>query len=142
MKRVGRGLRLAATGLVGAAVLAGSVAGGDQHFPFGPFRMYATTDRVDAPVSSTRLDAMDATGRTFVLSEHLSGLRRAEIEGQLHRFRAEPSLLGAVAEAYRRRQPRDPPLDRITVIARRYALRDGRPTGAYEDRVVATWRRG
>ena len=48
----GRQVRLVMTALVLVALLAGTVFGDDVHFPFGPFRMYSTTDRIDAPVNS------------------------------------------------------------------------------------------
>jgi len=137
----GRAVRLAMTALVAVALLAGTVAGDDIHFPFGPFRMFSTTDRVDAPVNSTRVEAVDASGRGFVLSETLSGLRRAEIEGHAAVFGKDPALLRDVAEAYQRRHPDQPPLRQVTVVVRKYALRGGVPTGDYEDTVLATWQR-
>ncbi len=137
----GRAIRLVMSALVAVALLAGTVAGDDVHFPFGPFRMFSTTDRIDAPVNSTRVEAVDASGRSFVLADKLSGLRRAEIEGHAALFKKDPALLRHVAEAYHRRLPDRPRLTRVTVVVRRYALRGGVPTGAHEDTVLATWAR-
>lgn len=137
----GRVVRLVMTAVVAVVLLAGTIAGDDVHFPFGPFRMFSTTDRVDAPVNSTRVEAVDASGRGFVLSDELSGLRRAEIEGHAGVFKEAPTLLRGVAEAYSRRHPDKPPLTRVTVVVRRYALRGGVPTGDYEDKVLTTWQR-
>jgi len=137
----GRAARLVMTVLAAIALLAGTAVGDDAHFPFGPFRMFSTTDRIDAPVNSTRVEAIDVSGRRFVLTDELSGLRRAEIEGHAAAFRQDPSLLRDVAEAYSRRHPDKPPLTQVTVVVRRYALRGGVPTGDYEDTVQMTWRR-
>jgi hypothetical protein len=116
-------------------LLAGTLIGQDDDFPFGPFRMYATTDKIDAPVRSTRLEAVTVDGRQLVLGDSDTGLRRAEIEGQLPRFRRQPSLLDAIGAAYARRHPDGPKLARIDIVIRQLALRDGRPTGASHDTV-------
>jgi len=83
LTRRGVATRLVAT-LVGVALLlAGTLVGTDDDFPFGPFRMYATTDKLDSPVADTRVEARDAGGAHLVLGEGDTGIRRAEIEGQL-----------------------------------------------------------
>lgn len=136
----GRFLRVAVA-LVGAALLlAGTLAGQDDDFPFGPFRMYATADKLNAPVHDTRLHAVDASGRHLQLTDGQTGFRRAELEGQLPRIQQHPELLGAIATAYHRRQPDAPRLVRIDVVVRLLALHDGEPTGAYTERTEATWR--
>ncbi|BCJ36835.1 hypothetical protein Athai_43380 [Actinocatenispora thailandica] len=136
----GRWIRVAVA-LAGAALLlVGTLAGQDDDFPFGPFRMYATADKLNAPVHDTRLHAVDAAGRQLRLTDEQTGFRRAELEGQLPRIRRHPELLGAIATAYHRRQPGAPRLVRIDVVVRLLALRDGRPTGSYTERTEATWR--
>jgi hypothetical protein len=95
--------------------------------------MYSTTDKLDAPVKSLRLEAVTVDGRRIVLTDSETGLRRAEIEGQLGRIRADPALLDAVAAAYHARSPQRPALAEVDVIVRLIALRDGRPTGAWHD---------
>lgn len=135
----GRVARLAATLAGLALLLTGTLVGQDDAFPFGPFRMYATTDDGDRPVASTRVEAVDAAGRRFVLTGESSGLRRAEVEGQLGRFRSDPALLGALAQAYGRRNPARPRLVRVEIVVRRYALDGRRPTGAWTDAVELAW---
>lgn len=132
-------VRLAATAVFGGLLIAGTLVGQDDAFPFGPFRMYSTTDSLNAPVKSTRMEALDTTGRRFALRGEAVGLRRAEIEGQMRRFRADPGLLAAVAEAYRNRHPDGPGLARIEIITRHFDLDDGRPTGDYHDTVDVAW---
>jgi hypothetical protein len=136
----GRAIRVVVA-LAGAALLlVGTLVGQDDDFPFGPFRMYATADKLNAPVHDTRLRAVDASGRQLQLTDTQTGFRRAELEGQLPRIQRHPELLGAIATAYHRRQPDAPRLVRIDVVVRLLALRDGRPTGAYTERTEATWR--
>ena len=137
----GRRLRLAVTALVFGLLVAGTAIGQDDHFPFGPFRMYSTTDDPDGLVVSTRVEAVDATGRVLVVPDTATGLRRAEIEGQVDRFRANPELLSQVSLAHDRLHPDQPSYDEVRVVERRYRLRDSRPTGEQTERVVATWRR-
>jgi hypothetical protein len=136
----GRAVRLVAT-LVGAALLlAGTLFGADDHFPFGPFRMFATTDQLDAPIVVLSLRGVDASGRTVELTERNTGIRRAELEGQASRFAEDPTRLSAVDRAYSARNPGAPSLVEIDIVRREHALRGGRPTGAYEDRTLVAWR--
>jgi hypothetical protein len=133
LSRLGRAARLSVV-LVGLALLLlGTLIGQDDDFPFGPFRMYSTTDKLDAPVSSLRLEAVTVSGKRIVLQDSDTGLRRAEIEGQLGRIKADPALLDSVAASYRERRPHRPALAEVDVIVRLIALRDGRPTGAWHD---------
>ena len=137
----GRRARLAATVVVAGLLLLGTLAGQDDAFPFGPFRMYATRDAPDGMVVSTRVEAVDSTGRVLVVPDTATGLRRAEIEGQVGRFRQDPSLLAALSRAHDRLHPQEPSYDEVRVVERRYLLRDSRPTGAQTEQVVATWTR-
>ncbi|WP_326556040.1 hypothetical protein [Micromonospora sp. NBC_01796] len=135
----GRLVRVVVT-LVGAGLLlAGTLVGSDDNFPFGPFRMYATTDRLDAPVAEALVLARDAAGDEFVLTERETGIRRAEIEGQLSRFAADPTRLNLVVDAYHRRNPDRPALDTVSIVIRRHAMTGGRPTGVDTDETVVNW---
>lgn len=136
----GRRARVAITLVLAALTLAGTLVGQDDDFPFGPFRMYSTRDDPDGTVVSTRVEARDATGRLRTVDERSTGLRRAEVEGQVRRFVADPALLGALARAHRRLRPDEPPFTEVRVVERVYELRDSRPTGQESERVVVTWR--
>jgi hypothetical protein len=135
----GRRVRLAVTVVAGLALVVGTFWGSDDDFPFGPLKMYSHTNSPDGIVGSNRLEAVDVTGRRFKLSDAATGLRRAEIEGQIPRFEDDPALLAAVADAYAARHPDAPDLVRIEIIRRRYRLEDHRPTGEVNERVVVTW---
>ncbi|MEA3054793.1 MAG: hypothetical protein QOD30_225 [Actinomycetota bacterium] len=88
-------LAIGATALV--VVLAGTAWGQDDEFPVGPFRMYATAARPTGTVRVAELFGVRADGTRVLLQAHDVGLRRAELEGQLPRFRKDPTLLAALA---------------------------------------------
>lgn len=137
--RIGVIVRLLVTlGMLGA-LLAGTLYGDDDHFPFGPFRMYSSARDPDGVVNSTRMEGVDATGERLGIRGGGIGLRRAEIEGQLPRFRANPALLSEVADAYRQRNPDAQPLVRLEIIVRNYRLDNGKPTGNKTDTLVTAW---
>ena len=137
----GRRVRSAVTAGLGLLLLAGTFVGDDDDFPFGPFKMYAGRHDPDAQVVSTRVEALDRAGRVLVVDERSTGLRRAEIEGQIGRLRSDPALLGALSRAHDALQPDEPPYAEVRVVERRYVLRDSRPTGEQTERVVASWSR-
>ena len=137
----GRRLRTAGTAVVLVLLLAGTAVGQDDAFPLGPFRMYATRDDPNGVVLSTRVEALDAAGRRFVVPDTATGLRRAEIEGQATRFQRDPTLLAAVSRAHDRLWPHQPRYVQVRVVQRRIQLHDSRPVGVAPERVVASWQR-
>jgi len=139
LTRRGRSIRVAVTLVVTAVLLYGTVRGQDDLFPFGPFRMYATADRLNSPVADTRFELVDTTGTVVELTQDNTGIRRAEIEGQLGRFQKDPALLKVVDDAYVSRNPRAPAAVTVRIIVRWDYLKNGTPTGAYRDQTIATW---
>ncbi len=135
----GRRLRVGVTVVVAALLLAGTVVGQDDDFPFGPFRMYSTRDDPDGRVVSTRVEAVDRTGQVRVVDERSTGLKRAEVEGQVRRFESDPGLLAALARAHRALRPDEPAFVEVRVVEQASFLRDSRPTGRSTERVVARW---
>lgn len=122
-----------------ALLLAGSVAGQDDHFPFGPFRMYATADDPNGRILSTYLQAVDDDGKVLNrVGERDIGLRRAEYEGQLSRVVAQPEILGELADVFAQRHPDRPRWVEVSVVQTAYELVDGEPTGERTE-VLATW---
>lgn len=142
LSRGGRAVRATVTGVAGLALLAGTLWGTNDHFPFGPFTMYATARRTDGYVRQTRVEAVDADGRRFTVDDAATGLRRAEIEGQIAGFRDEPHRLASVADAYERRHPDAPTLVRVDIVQRRYDLEDGQPSGEVTKDIVLSWTAG
>ncbi|MGB2568096.1 hypothetical protein ACPFP2_06570 [Micromonospora citrea] len=135
----GHTARLGATALGLALLLAGTVGGVDDHFPFGPFRMYSTSEPADAPAPDTRVEGMDRTGAVVALGQDATGIRRAEIEGQQDRYAAHPGRLRQVAEAYAERHPGAPELVEVRIVIRWYGIRQGRPTGTWTDETAVRW---
>jgi hypothetical protein len=117
-------------------MLAGTVWGDDDAFPFGPFRMYSTRNDPNAPVISTRAVGLTAAGEEVRLSGGQVGLRRAEFEGQIDRLREHPELLGLIADAFADANPDAPGLVTVQMVHREFELADGKPTGDYTDTVV------
>lgn len=137
----GRTARLIATALVFGVLLAGTIWGDEDQFPFGPFRMYATNEGPNAPVDDPRAEGVTADGTVIYLNEGNAGVRRAEIEGQLDRYVEQPSRLRALAEAYDRARPGADRLVEVRIIMRWHGVRDSRPTGTYTDHLVVRWTR-
>jgi hypothetical protein len=135
----GRRWRLTAAAVVLALLLAGTLFGNDDEFPFGPFRMYSTRADPNAAVISTRVVGLTAAGEEVRLSGGEVGLRRAEFEGQLSRIADRPQLLGLLAESFADAHPSAPDLTAVQVVQRRFELADGVQTGAFADRVVVEY---
>lgn len=139
LTRRGRAVRLTATALGFALLLVGTVRGTDDDFPFGPFRMYSTSDPPDAPAPDTRVEGVDRTGAVVELGQDATGIRRAEIEGQQGRYATDPALLRQVADAYAQRHPGAPELVEVRIVVRWYDIRGGRPTGRWSDETAVRW---
>ncbi|MGY1711115.1 hypothetical protein ACI8AC_16575 [Geodermatophilus sp. SYSU D00758] len=133
---VGRRVRLAATAVVLALLLGGTLWGTDSDFPFGPFRMYSTRADPDAAVVSTRVVGVTTEGTEVRLSGGEVGLRRAEFEGQLPRLVLQPELLTLLAGSYAEHHPGAEELVEVRIVQRRYELVGGRQTGEATDRVL------
>lgn len=131
-------MRVAGLLVAGALLLLGTVRGSDDHFPFGPFLMYAGAGPTDGTVAGLRLVAVTADGERVQVPEDVSGMRRAELEGQVARYVADPVLLRPVAEAQARRRPDEPAYVRVDVVEQRHEVRDRRVVGRTEV-VLATW---
>lgn len=137
----GKTIRVVALVLGLALLLAGTLWGQDNAFPFGPFRMYSTRDQLNQPVRATRIDGVTTTGRRLVISGTETGLRPAEVEGQLSRFQQHPTLLATLAHAYEQRH-HGRRLARVEMVRRDFTVVHGRASGRYYDTVLATWREG
>ncbi|MEJ3748737.1 hypothetical protein WEI85_36355 [Actinomycetes bacterium KLBMP 9797] len=136
----GRIGRLVATLVAGALLIAGTAWGQDDHFPFGPFRMYSTAPGPDDPAPDTRVEGVDTTGAVVLLTERNTGIRRAEIEGQMPAYRSEPARLRQVADAYASHNPGASALVEVRIVTREEGVKDSRPTGTHEDVLVVAWK--
>ena len=137
----GRRIRVLLT-LVGAVLLVvGTLWGTDDDFPFGPFRMYSTAPDPNGAAKDTRVEGIDANGRTVGITEANSGIRRAEIEGQQAAYVSDPSRLSQVAAAYTEHTPGAAPLRSVRIVVRWHGVKHSRPTGTWTDQVIAQWTR-
>jgi hypothetical protein len=135
----GRVTRLGATALGAVLLLLGTFWGSDDDFPFGPFRMYATSNPPNSPAPDTRVEGVSSTGAVVDLGQDATGIRRAEIEGQQGRYAANPTLLAEVADAYAERHPDAAALVEVRIVIRWHGIRAGRPTGQQTDETVVRW---
>lgn len=131
-------MRGLATALALVALLAGTAWGEDDHFPFGPFRMFSRTTKPTGRVTASRIEAVTVAGDVVTIDHGAFGLRRAEVEGQLPRFRRDPALLRHLAAAYREANPDGVDVVELRVVNDISRLTDGRVTSR-ETRVVAAW---
>lgn len=129
-----------ATAVVVLLLGAGTAWGEDDHFPFGPFKMYARATKTTGRIGWPRIDAVDAAGRERSLRGADIGLRRAELEGQLPRFRHDPELLGVLAGAYRSRYPDRPRLVEVRLVRRAQRIVDSERVGEPTETMEAVWR--
>jgi len=136
----GRLLRLAITLIGAAALLSGSIWGSDDHFPFGPFRMFAGVNGPNEDAPDPRVDAVDVAGNVVALNEQNTGIRRAEIEDQQDRFVEDPSRLRQIADTYAARNPAAARLVEVRLVMRWHEIRNSRATGRFRDEILATWR--
>ena len=134
-------IRVVATVLCGGLLLAGTLYGADDDFPFGPFRMYATGPDPNGDAKDTRVEGTDTSGRVVAITETNSGIRRAEIEGQEGAYVADPSRLADVAAAYAQHTPGAAALREVRIVVRWHGIEHARPTGTYHDQVIADWTR-
>ncbi|MQM26835.1 hypothetical protein [Glycomyces albidus] len=139
LSRTGKAVRVAAAVAMVLALMATSVWGEDDYFPFAPFKMYSRATDPDGWVKSTGVILIDAEGERIAISDYDTGFRRAELEGQLPRFREDPGLLAYIAEAYEAAHPGEPEIVAAEIIVKRYELVDGARTGEETEETVAVW---
>lgn len=111
-------------------------------FPLGSLSQYATARDMDGTVRSVYLEADTADGRRVrvALDAREVGVGRAEVEGQLARVLADPSLLQALADARSELRPQEPPLRTLHLMRSERQLRDGVEVGTPAVEELATWR--
>jgi hypothetical protein len=133
---MGKSLRTAAGVAVAVALILGTFWGDDDHFPFGPFRMYSVANRLDGTIKAVHLVGVTSSGETIAVGFDEVGLRRAEIEGQL-RFMTAERLAPYLAAAYHERN--NTRLEELHLVLRLTRLEDGRPV-ASEDTMLGVWK--
>ena len=137
----GRSWRLVTAATVFGMLTVGAFFGSDDHFPFGPFRMYATSSQATGEVAVVALQ-MKTEGSDWTLvrpSPETVGMNVAEFEGQLPRFEADPDLLAAVAASRAALHPDEPAWTDVRIVRQATEVVDKVPTGEVVETVLAEW---
>jgi hypothetical protein len=125
-----------------AALIHGTLADSDDYFPFGSMAQYATAHDLDAKVRSTYVLADTESGQKRVrvpLNATGTGIGRAEVEGQLDRILADPSLLQTIADAYEAIHPERDQYTALYLMRDVYQLSDGYQAGPPVTVELARW---
>ena len=133
--------RLAAAAVVFGLLVVGAFFGSDDHFPLGPFRMYATSSQSTGQVAVVALQ-VKTEGSDWTLvrpSPESVGMNVAEFEGQLPRFEDDPALLSAVAASRAALRPDEPAWTDLRIVRQATVVVDKVPTGEVLETVLAEW---
>ena len=136
-----RTVRIAAAVAVFGVLTVGAFFADDDDFPFGPFRMYATSGAPTGEVAVVALQARVGDGNWTLVrpSPESVGMNVAEFEGQLYRFEDDPGLLSAVAESRARLHPDEPEWTGLRIVRQATVVVDRVPTGEVNETVLAEW---
>jgi len=141
LSAAGRRSRLAAAAVVFGLLVVGAFFGSDDHFPLGPFRMYATSSQSTGQVAVVALQ-VKTEGSDWTLvrpSPESVGMNVAEFEGQLPRFEDDPALLSAVAASRAALRPDEPAWTDLRIVRQATVVVDKVPTGEVLETVLAEW---
>jgi hypothetical protein len=124
-----------------AGIAIGSLWATDDAWPFAPFRMYATATRLDGVVLKAGFRGTTRDGRTMDIPSSWTGLRPAEVEGQmgLRSKHLPPGALAQLAAAWNREHPPSQHLVRLALRLSGQRLRNGQPV-ARVAREVEVWK--
>jgi hypothetical protein len=128
--------------VLAAGYLGGSVVGDDHWWPFAPWRMFSTSTAPTGTVTASALEVQTASNPQWHgtgLNPANVGLNRAEVEGQQPELRADPDMLGSLAESHARLNPGSEPWTGVRLVRRSTVIEDRQPTGETISRVVVEW---
>ena len=135
----GKNARLYSTAVILVVLLMGTIWGEDDHFPFGPLRMYSVKNELDGRVRSLEIHGMTEDGEDMVVPFQEFGMRRADVEGQLGKLQEPPeNVLHALRRARKRLNPRGTHFVKFRLAERVFILDNGYPV---DERVetLAVW---
>ena len=140
MTAAGRLVRLSLSVVILLALLVGTVVGQDDHFPFGPLRMFSIKNELDGRVTSLEIEGITKGGEVVRVSFEEFGLRRADVEGQLGKLEEAPEdVLDALHRARERFNPQGPNLVQLRLFERVFVLDNGNPVDQQVE-TLAVWR--
>ena len=127
MAALGRGWRSAIALVAGVLVIAGTLFGSDDWFPFAPMRQYAYAVDPDGAVSTHFVEGIGVDGEPVRITYDDIDLRPAELEGILRPLETRSERLSEVLATFRSRRPDAAPTVGIRYVRRRVQLVDRRP---------------
>lgn len=138
---VGRRARMVTAAVVFGLLTVGAFVGQDDHFPFGPFRMYATSSQATGEIAVVAFEVKTEGGDWTLVrpSPGTVGMNVAEFEGQLPRFEEDPDLLAAVAASRAALHPDEPEWTDLRIVRQATVVVDKVPTGEVVETVLAEW---
>jgi hypothetical protein len=125
-----------------ALFAAGTAVGTDNWWPFGPWRMFATSTAPSGSVVALKIEVQADGGSTWLpadLTPTSVGLNRAEIEGRVPQMTANPSILGTLITSHAQLRPHEPAWQAIRVVRSEVLLAHGAPTGKTRDTTLVAW---
>lgn len=128
MSALGRGWRSAVALVVGVLVIAGTLFGSDDWFPFAPMRQYAYAVDPNGGVSTHFVEGIGVDGGPVQITHDAIDMRPAELEGILRPVETRTERLSEVLATFRSRRPDAPPTVGIRYVRRRVQLVDRRPS--------------
>ncbi|KRF25524.1 hypothetical protein [Phycicoccus sp. Soil803] len=141
--RVAKTWRAAVVLALAVLFCAGSLVGDDHWWPFGPWRMFSTSQAATGSVWSTGIEVQtaDAPGQWVraPLTPENVGLNRAEVEGRIPQIEADPSRLGTLARSHAQLRPTSSEWTALRVVRRLIVVVDRKPTGEVRTEVLAQW---
>ncbi|MBA2312664.1 MAG: hypothetical protein H0V97_07675 [Actinobacteria bacterium] len=136
----GKIARLSVAALTLLALLLGTIVGQDDHFPFGPLRMFSIKNELDGRVRSLEIEGVTESGEVLLVSFEEFGLRRADVEGQLGKLEEAPEdVVEALRRAAERFTPGGPTFVRLRLFERIFVLDNGTPVDQQIE-TLAVWR--
>lgn len=122
--------------------LAGSFYGNDPAWPFGPWRMFSTSQAPTGNVIAMSIQVETSTNGPWVdapIYPWTTGLNRAEVEGRIQDILAHPSMLSTLAVSHSRLKPHDARWVGVRVVRVDTVIVDRQPTGQVLRKVLASW---
>jgi hypothetical protein len=128
-----------------ALFLGGTFKGNDNWWPFGPWRMFATSTSPSGSVVALKIEVQEGSDPKWEpanLVPSSVGLNRAEIEGRVPQMTADPKILGTLITSHTKLRPNEPRWHAIRVVRSEVLLAHGAPTGQTRDTTIVTWPAG
>lgn len=134
-------MRLLATAIALTILTIAQINPTNDWFPLGSLSQYSYGRPLDSPTRAVRIMATTHTGDEIrvPLNQQGVGIGRAEIEGQLDRILADPSMLEGIARAWGGLHPHRPAFTELRLERSTSYVENGVPTGEVDVEELTTW---